>query len=371
MSSSFGRSWIQVATRVTRHILGLSSLLALLSAVPAFADDSADIGKLIKTGQFPEALIKVDNALTQRPRDAQLRFFKGLILTEQSKNAEAITVFTKLTEDFPDLPEPYNNLAVLFASSGQYDKARAALEMAIRTNPTYATAHENLGDVYAKLASKAYDKALQLDSANSGAKSKLTMVRTLIANPGSTVPVKTVVATTASSTATQKPVVAPVVIKPVPMATVAVTPPVVVVKVEPPPKIEVKSTAKLEPKPEIKPEPKVDSDHDEVLKVVNIWAKAWSAKDVKTYLSVYSGDFQTPKNESRKAWAEERRSRIEGKGRISVQVELPQVTLDGNSATIKFRQIYSSDRLTANSKKTLVLKKQGTKWQINQERTGS
>jgi Flp pilus assembly protein TadD len=111
-----------------------------------------------------------------------MRFLKGLILTEQNKSAEAISVFTKLTEDFPRSPEPYNNLAVLFAATNQYEKSRAALEMAISTNPTYATAHENLGDVYAKLASQAYDKALQLDTSNTAAKSKLILVRTLVNN---------------------------------------------------------------------------------------------------------------------------------------------------------------------------------------------
>jgi tetratricopeptide (TPR) repeat protein len=160
--------------------LAVCAISALLFAAPAFADNLSDINALIRAGQFNEALTKVDAGLIQTPRDKQLRFVKGVILTEQNKPNDAIAMFTKLTEDFPELPEPYNNLAVLFASSGQYDKARAALEMAIRTNPTYATAHENLGDVYAKLASQAYDKALQLDSGNTTAKSKLTMIRSLV-----------------------------------------------------------------------------------------------------------------------------------------------------------------------------------------------
>ena len=169
-----------------RHTLNktltLSGFLAVLLAVPAYADEAADVSKLLRAGQHAEALAKADAFLVQKPRDPQMRFLKGVILTEQSKSAEAITVFSKLTDDFPELPEPYNNLAVLFASSGQYDKARAALDMAIRTNPSYATAYENLGDVHAKLASQAYDKALQLDSANLGAKSKLTLLRTLAGN---------------------------------------------------------------------------------------------------------------------------------------------------------------------------------------------
>jgi len=89
-----------------------------------------------------------------------MRFNKGLILTEQKKVPDAIRIFSSLSEDYPDLPEPYNNLAVLYASQGQYEKARDALEAAIRTHPSYSTAHENLGDIYAKMASQAYGKAL-------------------------------------------------------------------------------------------------------------------------------------------------------------------------------------------------------------------
>ena len=80
----------------------------------------------------------------------------------------------------PELSEPYNNLAVIYAGQGQLDKARAALEMAIRTNPDYATAHENLGDVYARLASRAYGKALQLDSANASLLPKMALIHELL-----------------------------------------------------------------------------------------------------------------------------------------------------------------------------------------------
>jgi len=92
---------------------------------------------------------------------------------------------------------------------------------------------------------------------------------------------------------------------------------------------------------------------------------------VKSYLGYYGSDFQVPGGQARKAWEDERRSRIVGKGRISVKVEAPQVSVSGNTATVKFRQVYVSDRLTANTRKTLVLAKQGGKWRIKQENTGS
>ncbi|MFA7558520.1 MAG: tetratricopeptide repeat protein, partial [Hydrogenophaga sp.] len=140
---------------------------ALWTPIAAFAqtDAYAEINRLLRAGQISEALGKVDQHLAAKPNDPQMRFLKGVVQTESGKTADAVATFTKLTEDYPELPEPYNNLAVLYASQSQFDKARAALEMAIRTNPSYATAHENLGDVYAKLASQAYSKALQLDAA--------------------------------------------------------------------------------------------------------------------------------------------------------------------------------------------------------------
>ncbi|MNK04531.1 Beta-barrel assembly-enhancing protease [compost metagenome] len=355
-------------------------------ASSAMADELADVSQLLRAGQHAQALTKADAFLSKNPRDAQMRFLKGVILTEQNKSAEAITIFSKLTEDYPTLPEPYNNLAVLYASSGQYDKARTALDMAIRTNPTYATAYENLGDVHAKLASQAYDKALQLDNSNTAAKSKLTMVRTLVGNTtGGTNPKVAVVA------AAPTPAPAPARVEPV--------------KPEPAPaaKPAVKETPKVEAKPEPKHDPKAEqlaeqkaaqkaaqkaeadakreakakanaaaeAEREQVMSAVNAWAKAWSARDVKGYLNAYASDFVLPAGQSRKDWADERRARIEDKGRISVKIETPQVSVTGNTATVKFRQIYDSDRTKANSRKTLVMTKQGNKWHIKQERSGS
>jgi Tfp pilus assembly protein PilF len=125
-------------------------------------------------------LEQVDKYLAGKPKDAQGSFLKGIVLTEMNKPNDAIAVFSKLTEDFPELPEPYNNLAVIYAQQKQFDKAKQALEMAIRTHPSYATAHENLGDIYARLASQAYDKALQIDSSNSSAQNKLALIRDLM-----------------------------------------------------------------------------------------------------------------------------------------------------------------------------------------------
>ena len=177
-------SLLQPRFKQLKTLRAMAIGLAISFAAPAFADNLPDVQRLIKQGQYPQALEKVDAYLSSRPKDAQGRFLKGLIFTEMNKPADAIGVFTKLSEDYPELPEPYNNLAVLYAQQKQYDKARTALEMAIRTHPSYAIAYENLGDVYAKLASQAYDKALQLDNSNSTTQNKLALIRDLITTSG-------------------------------------------------------------------------------------------------------------------------------------------------------------------------------------------
>ena len=157
--------------------------ILLCFSLAAAADDIQDANKLFKQGLYSEAMDKVNAILASKPGstlDAQARFLKGLILTEQGKDDDAINIFSGLTEDYPDLPEPYNNLAVLYAGQGKYDKAKSALEMAIRTHPGYATAHENLGDIYTKMASLEYQRAQELDPNNTNLQTKLTLIKQLL-----------------------------------------------------------------------------------------------------------------------------------------------------------------------------------------------
>ena len=135
---------------------------------------------LIEKGEHARALENLEEYLKSNPRDARGRFLKGVILSEQNKTHEAIKLYTDLTHDNPDLPEPYNNLAVLHASLGQYEPARLALEMAIRVKPDYAVAHENLGDIYARMAAQAYETAARLDPRNQSAPLKLKQVAEML-----------------------------------------------------------------------------------------------------------------------------------------------------------------------------------------------
>jgi len=337
-----------------------------------------------------------------------VRFMKGVMLSE-SRPADAIAIFSKLTQDYPKLPEPYNNLAVLYAAAGQYDKAKAALDKALRTNPAYATAFDNLGDVHARLASQAYDKALQIQPGKP-APAQLALVRTLTM-PGAqsaslaVAPVAPAAPAAPSAPAAPPAAVAAVPSKPAPAAvTIIATAPLEAKPAAPsarpesrpatpppreavPPRPEpARADAGKHPEPPVRmvkadkaerPDPKARAaqeaaaEREAVLNAVQSWAKAWSARDVQAYLAHYAPDFDPAGGISRKAWVEERQQRIAGKGRIRVDIDKPQVTTEGNSAVVHFRQSYVSDRLSATSRKTLELERQRGKWLIKQERTGS
>src|SRR5713101_5591461 len=319
-----------MARSSTRLAVPLFALV--ISALPVRADELQDIDRLLKQGQTAQALERVNQYLSQKPKDAKGRFIKGLVLVEQNKAAEAIEVFTALSRDYPELPEPYNNLAVLYAAQGQYEKARQQLEMSIRTHPSYATAYENLGDVYTKLASQAYDKALQLDSSNSTAKNKLSLIRDLMSSDNrlpraSSAPAAEPARSQAVATAPEK--------------SVAQTKP---------------APAKAKPaatKPAEEPARARGGNEEEVLQAVLAWAGAWSRQDVKGYLASYAQDFKTPKGEARSQWEAARTQRISSPKKIEVAVESPKVTLKGDSAVVTFRQAYRADNLKINGSKTL------------------
>lgn len=139
-----------------------------------------EVQKLIAVGRSKQALERADQYLAKNPRNAQMRFVRGVILADMNDSAAARGVFQQLIEDFPELPEPYNNLAVLYAADGQLDRARAALEMALLARPDYATAHENMGDVYLQMAADAYQRAASLQPANRALSSKLALAREMV-----------------------------------------------------------------------------------------------------------------------------------------------------------------------------------------------
>jgi ketosteroid isomerase-like protein len=355
--------------------LVITALLLAWPLQPARADDLGEVQQLLKRGNPAEALKRADQFLASQPRDAQMRFLKGVALAEQDRAADATGVFLKITEDYPELPEPYNNLAVLYANQGQYDKARTALEMAIRTNPSYATAYENLGDVYARLASQAYAKALQVDGGNTAVAPKLALIRDLFS------PAATTVAATAARpavAAAPRPATppAPVAAPPAPpqaataAAATAAAPPAATDA--PPARAPIRTAeagaARAAAAPAA-PAQAAGVPQDDVSAAVQAWARAWSGKDIDAYFAAYAPGYAA--GMSRSAWQEDRRAKILGKSWIKVNVSDLVVTVSGARATARFKQGYAADSLSVTSRKTLRLVKSGDKWLIEKESVGS
>lgn len=393
-------------------------------AVLASQESINAVAKLLEQGKATQAARQAESYLKQNPSDVQMRFLQGVIAAQLKQNQQAIKIFIALTKEYPNLPEPYNNLAVLYAAEGQERKASEVLEQAIRTNPSYATAHENLGDLYAGMASAAYSKALQLDDKRKAIQPKLALITQIL--PKHEEGSKPAVADSAVVAATSKTVAAPaasanaaavsssakavpglksatvsaavtaakeikasdvktVGIKTadakatVPQEPVAAPAPAKTVEVrmlEPKPAAAVKSAAAAvvadaperntmkEKTAEVAAK---DAAVAEVKSAVKAWAAAWQSQDVDRYLNAYSGDFKPADGSSLAKWKETRRERIVGKSGISVTLHDLQVSVDGDKATARFRQSYVAGALNTRMKKTLKLQREKGLWHITSE----
>ena len=172
-----------VSLLVKPALAAVFTVLVLVSSLAA-ASTLPEIRSLAADQHYAEALKQLDAYLEGHAGDVEARLFRGVILTRQGNIDEAIATFNRLSKDRPELPEPLNNLAVLYAAQGRYDDSRKVLQRAIELEPRYDTAHENLGDVYAKLANIAYERAFTLNKKNSSARDKASwMTRVLDTEP--------------------------------------------------------------------------------------------------------------------------------------------------------------------------------------------
>jgi len=334
------------------HIkIKLFSIFLLSSVlVTSVLAGNEEIQRLIQQGSFEKALVLTEEQLSINPDDVQTLFLKGLILARMDRLKESEAVFISLTEKHPELPEPYNNLAVVYAASGDYDKAEEALRMAINTHPSYATAHENLGDIYAKMASQAYNNALKLDSTNQETKEKLSMISDLI-----TAPEPVAVAQKAEVLQPAPESLAQTEPKPAPTNDKAESEP---------------TLAKFEPEPTTILEAPFDEEamRNKVKSAVNRWANAWSAKDVDNYVKSYSAKFVPPNKLSRSKWQEQRRVRLSKPKFIKVILDNVRIEmLSQDLARVRFVQTYQSDNYEDQVNKQLLLNKVDGVWLISKE----
>lgn len=320
----------------------LSSIIIFIFLISSAEAGNEQIHRLITQGAYENALVLVEKQLSQKPDEIQLLFLKGIIFARMDKLKQAESVFIDLTENYPELPEPFNNLAVIYAARGDYDSAEKSLRKAINTHPSYATAHENLGDIYAKMASQAYNTALKLDADNKETKQKLSMISDLISVPETEVE---------------------------PMSTVQ--------KQAPKPKSghEAKSEPVLATRdrqpitsPGLQPKYDKEAARKKVETAIRSWANAWSKKDVDSYVKSYSNNFVPPHGLNRAAWKEQRHIRLNKPKFIKVIINNLNIEmLKKDLALASFSQSYQSDNYQDQVNKRLLMNNIDGIWLISKE----
>ena len=139
-----------------------------------------DVRKLLRQAKYAQALLLVNKSLGANPRDPQMRFWQAFIFEQLGQPDMALQVYLDLTREYPELAEPFNNLGVIYAAKGDYPNAKAALDNALRANPKYAAAHENMGDLLINMARQAYEQSLGIDPKQRGIAQKIERLKPVL-----------------------------------------------------------------------------------------------------------------------------------------------------------------------------------------------
>ena len=260
-------------------------LIAVLLFVLAFSHysfaDISKLNKLIEEKNYIEAKKIVEQLLDSDEENPQLLFIDGVLLSELGEIDNAINVFVSLTKSHPTLPEPYNNLAVLYAHIGNFDLAKIALEKSIKTHPSYATAHVNLGDLYTRMASESYNQALQIDKSNKNAKTKLSLIKKLF----NFQPIDTNIVLAQDEKKTQS-------------------------------FNEVKN--------------KEEDINEKIFVMIDNWKNAWMSQNFDQYIGHYSDNFKNNKGMDIEKWKQFRKPRIVNKPSIYIKLENIEISKNNN-----------------------------------------
>lgn len=404
----------------------LAALLVVAMPVAALQEaEQAKIVALMQAGQAEAASKALDEALAKTPDDFQLRYLKALSMMDRNLFAEAAAHLDKMIASFPGVAALHNNRGVARTRLSQYTAAAQDFEEALRLEPTYAMASENLGMVYANLADLAMSSALKLDPGNARLAQRHSLLRAVVtgespapvptpAAKGEAPAIKETVAKpplASSVVASAAPVEAPPVMQALPsvapelavaagVAAAAIAPAAAQALEQPPavtdatpPSLPVKEPAQKTPEkaPEISlpaveasaqttaapaaQVPMADSGDtaqaEAVLKVLESWRTAWVAKDMKTYMATYSPTFKPRASYKDVAeWRADREKNIAGrKLPIEIKVENPVVLFTPEGlADVRFDQHYRSGPVIESNRKYFLMSSQGGRWFIEAEK---
>jgi tetratricopeptide (TPR) repeat protein len=175
---SINSSFFKVLRQMRKHgqLVLAGFVLQLCLASPCWADPHEEVLKLLKQDLSEQAFVMVSQYLLDHPQDPQMRFWLGNLWVKKGEKKTAAEVFQRLTQDFPELSEPYNNLGILQFESGDFSAAKASFESALKVQPDFALAVENLADTYLLLSRSTLVHATALDPKSKSAKYKLELI---------------------------------------------------------------------------------------------------------------------------------------------------------------------------------------------------
>jgi tetratricopeptide (TPR) repeat protein len=258
------------------------------------------------------ALEEINRLIEINPNNHNLLFLKAVTQTRLEEKDHAIKTYNILIERFPKLPEPYNNLAVLYAEQNKLVEAKEILEKALKTNNSYSIAHINLGDVYTRMASEAYRKAFELNK-SPVANNKLQLINELFSYS---------------------------------------------------PNMQQNNLVKSEARSNIKSRKK---SIVALAGLVERWKSSWESKDLEAYFSTYSKYFKFNGEMNNKKWKETRTKKIINKEEINITLTNIKYEFKDGFWFINMSQAYNSGNYSDKEQKTLVIIKESGSYKIIEE----
>ena len=313
----------------------MAGVMVLAVGLPAtaMADwNPAAVGQELANGQAAQALEATRARLSEQADDPQARFLQAMALAQTGDAASAIDVYRRLSAQYPRRARIWNNLGVLYARQGQLEAARSALVQAVEVEPDYATADQNLGDVYLALASEAYRRAQQQGADADAMNGRRSALERLLPSLPS--------AAKASVTST-----------------------------EPSDAATLNDAAGNEQTSQGPAADAAPARTDQAIdKVLSRWASAWSQQDLSAYLAVYSDDYQPQGKTSRAQWIRQQRVRVTQPESVDVTVSDVQVTAESaDRARATFHEHYRAAGDDRDAVRHMVFVREDGDWRIRQE----
>lgn len=333
----------------------------------------------LKQGQAGKALELLDKALAQRKDYAAAVVARGDALQALGRSEQALETYQRAVAMAPGSSLPHALMAQTLAHLKRPAEAEKAYREALRIDPENIRIANNLAVLLANqktsldealsLAKRAADKepgrgtffdtlGLVLQARGDTAGARQAFERALTLEPGnaefrqhlSRVGAAGAVAATAAVPA--KPASAPVVAPapaPAPAAKVAV------------------AAAPAAAAPVTKPAASADEPARLVASRLEAWRVAWESKDAGRYLAFYASTFVPADKRARGAWEADRRSKLDKKGEIKVQVNGPAIKAEGEAVSVIFEQRYQSGNYSDVGRKQLEWVREGGEWKIRRE----